>query len=80
MSFGSTVFDSSPSSSFGASAVDSGRNLSSASAALFASVQWDSLLCGDNGKLDRNGTNIPMLVDWADGCSALMVYHKDGFY
>lgn len=48
--------------------------------ALFAGVQWNSLLCGDDGQLDGNGTNIPMVVDWADGCSALMPLDKDGYY
>ena len=47
---------------------------------LFAGVQWDSLLCGEHGQLDPNGTNIPMLVDWRDGCSALMPLDQDGYY
>lgn len=47
---------------------------------LFSIVQWETLLCGQNGKLDPNGTNIPMLVDWADGCSALMPVDQDGYY
>jgi hypothetical protein len=55
--------------------------ISKLASALFTSVQWSSLLCGSNGQLDPNGTDIPMLVDWADGCSApCCPLHPDGYY
>ena len=55
--------------------------ISKLATSLFTSVEWSSLLCGDDGKLDANGTNIPMLVDWADGCSApCCPLHADGYY
>ena len=53
--------------------------ISTLASALFKGVQWDSLLCGDLGQIDPNGTNIPMLQDWANGCSALMPL-RDGSY
>ena len=54
--------------------------ISKLASSLFAGVEWDSLMCGDHGQLDPNGTNIPMLVDWRDGCSALMPLDQDGYY
>eukprot|EP01052_Picozoa_sp_SAG31_P022363 SAG31_NODE_1775_length_7303_cov_2.409356_10_plen_327_part_00 len=56
------------------------REISRLATTLFAAVHWDSLLCGNHGQIDPNGTNIPMLQDWADGCSALMSYESDGNY
>lgn len=46
---------------------------------LFATVQWDSLLC-DNGKVTGRGTGIPWLMDNANGCQNFWVPDPDGFY
>ena len=48
--------------------------ISELASALFDAVKWDAFLCGPNGRLDPNGTGLPMLVNWADGCEAVMPY------
>eukprot|EP01079_Euglenida_sp_SAG-EU17-18_P010498 gene10498-1910_t len=54
--------------------------ISALAAALFAGTAWDTLLCNAAGRVDPNGTYIPMLFDWDDGCSALMPLQADGLY
>ena len=55
-------------------------HISHLAAALLKKVEWETLLCDDNGLVDPAGTNIPMTVNASNGCGGPMPLQSDGMY
>eukprot|EP00051_Salpingoeca_urceolata_P031317 m.11159 g.11159 ORF g.11159 m.11159 type:complete len:595 (-) comp3945_c0_seq1:13-1797(-) len=56
------------------------RNIVETADAIFNAIQFDSILCGSDGRLDPNGDGIPMLAYPDDRCSAAQRPQPDGYY